>query len=309
MPSNPDHDVRVSILAVVVLYKQAPSESRSLCSFIQILEADPELARRFSLLIYDNSPQEQAPQCNAAFPIAYKHDPTNAGLARAYNFALERAEEERREWLLLLDQDTSLTAEFFGELIACAGEFRQRGDIGSIVPKLLSAGRVLSPVAHFLDQVRHQYRRSNHAVGRNVVGIQPGRLVAYNSGATLRVSALRAVGGFPEEFWLDYLDHAVFHSLMVRGYGLYVMRAEVMHESSQATVHTVPVWRQRNLLVAQTLFVKNTGSLTDRFFYRVWLMRYSRNLRLHYPDKRLWKEALLEAVWPGAGSKKPPADL
>jgi GT2 family glycosyltransferase len=283
-------------LAVVVLYRRAPSESQSLCSLIQVLNANPDLAKHFSLIIYDNSPERQSPKISVDFPVFYRHDPTNAGLAAAYNFALAHADEKQHEWLLLLDQDTSPTCGFLTELIGCTDTLRTQQEVASIVPKLLVDGKIYSPAAHFIDQMRHQYRRSSHAVKRDIVGVQQGRLGAYNSGATLRVSALRSIGGFPEEFWLDYLDHAVFHAFLVRGYRMYVMHTEIEHDSSQARISDVPVWRQRNILLAQILFVKQTGNFVDRLLYRIWLLRYSRSLWIHYPDRHLWKEAALQAL-------------
>jgi GT2 family glycosyltransferase len=282
-------------MAVIVLYQRAPSDSQSLCSLIQVLNANPELTKHFSLLLYDNSPERQDFEVEVGFPIFYRHDPTNAGLAAAFNFALAYAEDKHLEWLLLLDQDTSLTAGFLSELVECTNELRAQEKVASIVPKLLVDGKIYSPEAHLIDQMRHQYRRSSHSVRHEVVGVQQGRLNAYNSGATFRVSTLRSIGGFPKEFWLDYLDHAVFHALSVRSYQMYVMRTEIEHELSQANMSDVPVWRQRNILWAQTLFVKQTGNIVDRILYRIWLLRYSRSLWIHYPDKRLWKEALLQA--------------
>jgi len=285
-----------SITAVVVLYKRAPSASETLCSLKEILRADSILASHLSLIIYDNSPESHDSDLAVDIPVLYKHDPTNAGLAAAYNFALDCADQARHEWLLLLDQDTSLTPEFFAELIACTLLLRDRTEVASIVPKLLVGGKIFSPGAHFIDQLRRPYRRTNHAVSHDENGIQQGRLGAYNSGATFRVSRLISVGGFPKEFWLDYLDHAVFHTLSIHGYQMYVMKTELNHDSSQSKMGDVPVWRQRNILQAQTLFVKRTGNYLDRLFYRVWLLRYSRSLRINHPDKRLWKEAFLQAL-------------
>ena len=296
MSSGPHPKSQVFILALVVLYRRSPSESESLCSLVQILNANPDLAQHFSIVVYDNSPQRQNFEVVAQFPVLYKHDPTNAGLATAYNFGLAHASEARYDWLLLLDQDTPLTYSFLAELIACATTLRVQTQVASIVPKLLVEGKIFSPAAHFLDQLRHQYRRSNHAVSRQIGGIQEGRLTAYNSGAALRVSALRLIGGFPEEYWLDFLDHAVFHALFVQGYRIYVMHAEIKHDSSQARVSYVPVWRQRNLLLAQSRFFQQTGSVVDRLLYRVWLLRYSRALWTRHPNKLLWKEAALEAL-------------
>ncbi len=280
---------------MVVLYKRAPSASETLCSLKAILDADRALASHFSLIIYDNSPEVRECDLAVNIPVLYKHDPTNPGLAEAYNFALSCAHQSQNEWLLLLDQDTSLTAEYFTELIACTQLLRELTEVASIVPKLLVEGKIYSPAAHFIDQVRRPYVRSNHAVRPDEYGIQHRRLGAYNSGAALRVAKLLSIGGFPKEFWLDYLDHAVFHALSIHGYQMYVMKTDLNHDSSQAKMGDVPVWRQRNILLAQTLFVRRTGNYLDRLFYRIWLLRYSRSLRINHPDKRLWKEALVQA--------------
>jgi hypothetical protein len=76
---------------------------------------------------------------------------------------------------------------------------------------------------------------------------------------------------------------------------MYVMRAEMDHESSQASLKDVPASRQRNILASQILFVKQTGTFLDRLLYRIWLLRTSRSLWIHHPDKQLWKEALVQA--------------
>jgi hypothetical protein len=137
--------------------------------------------------------------------------------------------------------------------------------------------------------------RSGEISDLEVFGVQEEKLAAYNSGATLRVSVLRSIGGFPEEFWLDYLDHAVFHALSHANYRMYVMRTQLEHEPSQGNLRNVPEWRQRNILLAQTLFVKQAGTPLDRLFYRLWVLRYSRALWLRSPHRRLWKEALFHA--------------
>jgi GT2 family glycosyltransferase len=275
---------------------------------VRILDGNPDLAGRFSIIVYDNSPAPHSLDVAANVEIAYKHDATNPGLAAAYNFALAKAEERRYEWLLLLDQDTSPTASFVHELIACANELSTEPNAGSIVPKLLIDGKVYSPASHFVDQIRHQYRRSNHAVGRHIVGLRQERLSAYNSGALLRVSAVRAIGGFPEDFWLDFLDHATFHALSVHGYFMYVMRSEIRHEASQRTIADVPSWRQRNLLFAQILFVKQAGNFVDRCLHRIFLLRCSVNLWRRHPDKRLWKEAARLALRPGSRAETSPGN-
>jgi GT2 family glycosyltransferase len=288
--------IQRSITAVVVLYRRTPAESSSLSSLVQILNANSWIAGHFSLLIYDNSPHPQGQEILANFPIHFVHDPANGGLAQAYNYALAHAGRENHEWLMLLDQDTSVTNEYLTEAVTCANALQGQEDVASIVPKLLVNGEIYSPDAHFIDVLRHQFSKKRYVIDQQLVGIENRRLMAYNSGALLRVSALRAIGGFPSEFWLDYLDHAVFHALFARGYRMYVMRSMLEHAASQADVREVPLWRLRNLLSAQTLFVKRVGNYADQLLYRISLLRYSRVLWISYKDRRAWKEAAVQAL-------------
>src|SRR5271156_2630696 len=292
---TPDPHPASSILAIVVLYRCELAHSQSVSSLFRILREHPALAKHFSLLLYDNSPEAQDHIMQATFPIDYVHDPSNGGLATAYNFALARAEAERRTWLLLFDQDTVLTEEFLFELVESARTLHGQAQVGAIVPKLLVRGAIYSPEVNFLYQVRHPHR-SLQTVEKDAVGIQQRHLNAYNSGATLRVSAMRAIGGFPLQFWLDYLDHAVFSALFVGGFRIYVMRAALVHNSSLAEVTSMPLWRLRNILQAQTLFVKQSGGFLDRMLYRIYLLRFSRGLWKNLKGSQVWKEAAWQAL-------------
>jgi GT2 family glycosyltransferase len=295
MPASQPSYLPTSILAVVVLYKCDLSQSQTVCSLFQILSENPELAKQFSLVLYDNSPQPQPLALPAAFPTHYVHDPTNAGLATAYNFALTRAESEGRAWLLLLDQDTSLTPDFLFELLQAANTLCASPAVAAIVPKLLVNGIMHSPAIPFLEQLRRQFLPPGKPIGQNVVGVLPQPMCSYNSGSTFRVSALRSIGGFPPEFWLDFLDHAVFHALSDNGYRIYVMLATLVHESSYSDLGSMPIWRLHNVLMAQTLYVKQSGNFIDRLLYRIYLLRHSRNVRQACKDPRMWRETALQA--------------
>jgi GT2 family glycosyltransferase len=292
------------ILAVAALYQQSPGESNALSSFITILKDNPELANHFSLVVYDNSPESH--QARDEFPFHYMHDPANGGLAAAYNYALARAGEGGHEWLLLLDQDTTLTREFLSELIACVQGLRAEDNVAAIVPKLMVRGTILSPAEHFIDFIRHQFRNFVQTLGRDEVGVQRGRISAYNSGSTLSVPVLRSLGGFPQEFWLDYLDHAVFHALCASGGRVYVLRAVLEHDLAESDLNARPMWRFRNALKAQSLFVKRAGSFSDRLLYRLWLLRSVRRLRADCHDKRIWKETALQALFFDAPNSSAP---
>ena len=100
---------------------------------------------------------------SADFPIHYVHDPSNGGLASAYNYALARAESEEREWLLLLDQDTSLTAEFISELVETSESLalplrggRHRSQVAGARQNRLSVDRLLRSDATSVPAICNQ---------------------------------------------------------------------------------------------------------------------------------------------------------
>ncbi len=285
-----------SILVVVVLYNCDLSQSQSVSTLLSILNEHPALANRFSVILYDNSPQAQSPAVPGDLPVHYFHDPSNGGLAPAYNLALARAESEGCEWLLLFDQDTSPTLEFLLELVTLTNTLQRETTVAAIVPKLLVNGIVYSPATHFIDVLRSQFSPPAPNRYDSLAGIQENRINIYNSASALRVSAMRSIGAFPKEFWLDYLDHTVFHTLFANGYRIYIMRASLEHNQSDSDLQRISAWRHDNVLKAQTLFVKRTGNRIDRLLYRIWLLRYSRKLRSECNDKRIWRETALQAL-------------
>jgi GT2 family glycosyltransferase len=285
-----------SITAIIVLYGRTADQSPALQSLLTFLNANSARSASLRVLIYDNSPSTgSAPGMSPG--VTYHAAAGNQGLAPAYNMALQQAVQHENEWLLLLDQDTELTEAYLQELIELAASLSTNGSVAAIVPKLAWKGVIHSPEEHLFDQLRSQLRHRGHAVSASATGLQAHRLVAYNSGALIRVSALEAIGGFPSDFWLDYLDHAVFHLLAARGCYIYIMQSVLAHPLAHTIPNEVALWRERNVLSAQTLFVKRFGSFTERLMYRLFLLRMSRQSFHDRKDRRVGLEKILQAVF------------
>jgi GT2 family glycosyltransferase len=283
------------LTAVIVLYGQSPGQSAALSSLLQAAAGQPDAAERISLLIYDNSPEPHEMSTSMSFEAQYIHDAENAGLARAYNAALARARADGSTWLLLLDQDTLLSPEYLAELLNASDALASVGQVGAIVPKLWAGTRLYSPDAPFLFQIRQQFSDGNFAVDENVTGMVARPLTAYNSGAALRVSVLEEIGGFPEDFWLDYLDHAVFQQLHLQGHRLWVMHAVLQQNLSHMDLGGVSMPRHWSVLAAQTRFVLRFGNASDRLFFRWWLLKTSRTYLSACSDKRVWRMRAAQA--------------
>lgn len=282
------------ITAVLVLYGQSPTQSAAFCSLLEAVASRPDAVQSISLVIYDNSPQPHALPASA-LTMHYIHDPANPGLAGAYNAALDKAKANGSTWLLLLDQDTRLSREYMAELLDVSKSVQSESQIGAIVPKLWAGTRLYSPSAPFLRQIRRQFSNKHDTVGEHVTGVVTYALTAYNSGAVVRVSALEDIGGFPKDFWLDYLDHTVFEQLHQQGYRVWVMRTVLQQNLSHLELNSVPMWRHWSVLASQTRYVLRFGKTVDRLFFRWWLLKTSRNYLSHCRDKRIWRMRAAQA--------------
>ena len=254
-----------SIFAVLVLYRMPIEESATYVSLARALGQQAELAAKLKLMVCDNSAEPQA--MPPEFTGDYIQDGANPGLAARYNLALSRA--AGATWLLLLDQDTRVTLAYAQELLALSEQEAAHEATVAIVPRLVSEDRMLSP---------HQpsYRPHGAGLDDETYGPAPGLVRAFNSGALLRVSALRAIGGFPEAYWLDYLDHAVFHRLQAAGGRVFVMRAALEHEMSHlqpGRMNAAAGRRQANQLAAELRFYREHGTPEERRLHRRDLAR------------------------------------
>ncbi len=271
--------------AVVVLYKSTVNSSATLQSMGGILAAHPAFRQRMDLLVYDNSPEPQPADDLECFSerVEYRHDPKNGGLATAYGYALERAEGAGLAWLLLLDQDTTLTAELFAELFSAidAGPPPQ---VCAIVPKQVRDGVALSP----------RLVRGGRDLPVNT-GLATERLTVYNSAACVRVEALRAIGGFPPEFPLDYLDHIVFHRLQAGGGRLQVLPVSIEHQLSVKNLAAeMSLERYKRLLRAEWVFIREVKPKGGVPVQRIRLIQRALS-QMKLPDKTFAKATLASA--------------
>ncbi len=195
----------VTVFAIVVLYRQKPSESRTVVTLQQALLKAAGTALRVEVLLADNTPGGQADEPRPA-SFRYRAYPGNPGLARPYNDALGMAEVGQFQWLLTLDQDTSLPDMFLVDMAAAAGQFAAAAGVAAIVPHIVDGGRHISPFRYwggFLPLV----------LPAGATGISVPHTSALNSASLVRVRALRKIGGYDEKLALHNTDTRLFQQL------------------------------------------------------------------------------------------------
>ena len=193
------------ILAVVVLYKLLPADSQSLRTLLATASALPAGALRLHIVLADNTPGGQQVD-SLPDVVEYRAYPENPGLTVPYNEALLKAEKEGFEWILTLDQDTSLPVDFLSRMMDSASLYGADPEVAAVVPRIVDGDRTISPF-------RYKAGFWPSVLSAGVYGV-PGRHVsALNSASLLRVSTLRQLGGYDHAFPLHNSDTRLYQLL------------------------------------------------------------------------------------------------
>jgi len=291
---RPPQSRRVAV--AVVLYGTAPGSSVAVQTLLASIQAHRD---RFSVHVFDNSPipASEVPVRQPGVDD-YISDPSNPGLAAHYQAALDQAQLSGIGWLLLLDQDTEVTGSFVDSLLEAIDTVAMcREDIDIIAPRLVSAGRQLSP--H-----RRVRLRTRPAASAGIHSAEEA-CHTWNSGTALRVQAVAAVGGFPPEFPLDYLDHAITARLRATGSATLLLDTPLQHAFSMLDRASMSRERLESIVRAEERFYRGYGSRADRAWLAVrrsLLVALVLTRRLGTPSVRVDAGALARAlglvVWP-----------
>lgn len=273
IPNYSDATAPFRATAIIVLYRIAPHNSTAFRSLMQAHEELRGNEGHVSILLWDNSPEPHHP-IDLPEDVIYRHDSRNPGLALAYNHALELASQRESDWLITLDQDTTVPPDYLIQLATSSRQFAGRSDIGAIVPQIAIGKKLLSPYHFILDALPKW-------LPKGYVGIPAGQIFAFNSGAMIRVAALRQIGGYDPRFPLDQSDSAMFHRLHEHGKRVYVDgNIQLQHKLSFIDMNvSLNCERYRQALLAESAF-------WDR--HMNWLAGCERTLRLFFRMIRQW---------------------
>jgi GT2 family glycosyltransferase len=264
----------VKLLAVIVVFKIRPSASSSLLTLLAAARRVANSKLKLAVLIQDNTPGGQE---TGGLPenVRYQAAPHNPGLAQAYNSALKVAEMEGYDWLLTLDQDTSLPIDFLERISEIVAEQAAHPEVGAIVPLAIDNGRILSPYRLLAGALPWWY-----SVG--ATGVAHHATYAINSAATLRISALRKVGGYDPFFPLDMSDISLCHKLHKAGIRTFVAGDLVIH-------HELSLLDKGGRMTPERYRV---GLLDECAFYDLEMGFLGRLERLIRLVGRAWKDRL-----------------
>ncbi len=182
-----------TVCVVIVLYKIALEESPS---FKSVLAAQ-KLGKEISVFIYDNSPYPQETKNYPDLHFFYTHDPENPGVSKAYNSGAAYAHRNEKEWILILDQDTTLPEAIF---LDYERAIRKYPEIKLFAPILkLANGKIFSPC-------KYRFKRGFHLKGVTAGLSSFKNMSPVNSGMLINTTSFFEAGGYNNAVKLDFSD-------------------------------------------------------------------------------------------------------
>ncbi len=185
-----------------------PASVSTLCAVVVLFRPEPEVSENLRALVRECGHVVVADNgCPAEFRLHLEAIPGvewlamggNVGVATALNRCLARADARGFKWVITFDQDSMPEPGLADELLATARRIERSGVVGPCIfdPALRRAHTWLRPNAAI--PVFFQRTASG---GRDIDEVT----MVITSGALTSVAAWRAVGGFDETLFIDFVD-------------------------------------------------------------------------------------------------------
>lgn len=256
-------------LIVVVVYEIELKQSITLQRLFSIFESK---SINVDLLVYDNSKQSTYQGEHAGDVRYYKHDAENSGVAGAYNYALKLATQLDKKWLVLFDQDTTISNNYFSALSSGMQRYPQEKLFCATV---VSYNTIVSP-AYFFAERAFVLKAPKTGL------LQSKCFTVINSGITVSVPELKALGGYDADLPLDFSDHNFFRKYKKANKTFVVIDAENSHNLSAHADVDFDVVFKRFKIYAQA--AKIYASKVGNIFPKVWLWIRAMKLSFKFKD-------------------------
>lgn len=267
----------MKIYIVVVLYNCLLKDSHTVNSLFAMNLDKSALGHTVNVLLYDNGTMNNKNLYEDYSHFNYVLAKENLGLPGAYNYALQKANDCAADWLLLLDQDTKLPADYLEKLCKLVNPFCDSVNLVAAVPKMCYQNILFSPS-------KVLYAGMMRPVENDFLGIYPKEIFAIGSCSLLKVKFLLEIGGFSEDYWLDSLDRWLYKQIQLHKRDVLISDIIVEHELSVMDYDKfVSESRYKNILNYETKFMENHCSNFENFVFKIRL--FLRSIKLFCTTK------------------------
>ncbi|NDP19743.1 MAG: glycosyltransferase [Paludibacter sp.] len=264
-----------SLAIVIVLYN---TNLDNCISYKTLSDSIKNTHLNWDLILFNNSPDFHIVSDVAKIVI---NSPKNEMLSGAYNFAYRFAIENNRSWLLLLDQDTEITIDYFNNLSNVLNNGILPIETVAVIPFLKENNKIISPHRiSFFNLVR------SPIVNPGILG---GHITAFNSLSLINVDFLKTIGGFSSNYRLDMLDYWMYLKIYKLKKQIYLMDTCVKHSLSLNNFeNSMSIERYKQLLLSENKYISEFN-FPHMLFYKTRLVFRSIKQFLVYSNKKYSK--------------------
>tara|TARA_B100001057_G_C22826786_1_gene941761 strand:- start:1353 stop:2198 length:846 start_codon:yes stop_codon:yes gene_type:complete len=265
----------MKILIVVVLYEKSIYN----CDTIKSLKTN-NLAKKknYSLLVFDNSLKSNI-EDSKSLDCEYYHSNLNKGVLGAYKYALKKANEKYFDWILMLDDDTTLPNDFLSKSLLNLNKVSNNDIISAVVPKIFDGNKLISPSRVYRGGIHLSFNKSFE-------GTSDKYLCAIGSCSIIRTSFINQIGGFKTNFILDCFDRWMFQQIHIYKKKVFVSNISVRHKLSIENYDKrMNLKRYQDILFNEDRFIKNHHKKVDYLIFKVRLFIRFFKLFIRYDNK------------------------
>lgn len=225
---------------MVVLYETHFEQSETVSRLVQLLAAGhyPDIHRVY---LFDNSHHAQTPTFTDK-RFCYHFEGKNVGLAKAYNNVWHKTQASGLTWLMLLDQDTEITKDYLDAIVATLSS--------PIDEKIVAFAPLIKDHAQQVSPVRSDTMRPLKAALPQA-GVYQEDIMVINSATVVSVPFLAEIGGYNEDFALDYLDHWFSWKVFEEQRWMQVLSQTIKHHLSVRENNGISLNRYKKMLTSE----------------------------------------------------------
>ena len=221
--------MKKEIAGVVVIYNPSENVLQNIYSYLNQIDR---------LFIVDNSENKNesfVENLKNILQAEYIWNGKNIGIASALNIGVENATEKGYKYILTMDQDSEAPSNMVSILL---NSFLMEPNIAIVAPILY------------------------HPIGRNEQQLKEITnkqvLTVWTSGNLVKLDIFKKVGGYKDDFFIDYVDHEFCLRLNSYGFKIYIC-------SKTALKHNLGSTKEKNLFFRK---VYPTNHSHIRLYYR-----------------------------------------
>ncbi len=224
------------------------------------------------------------PNPHFRFLATYRHSGHNLGTAGAYNQAMDFADTKDVLGYCCLIRTRPYQPNFCRACWITATQFENNPEIGTVVPFIHSHGTLVSPRRLGTFNRVKQIPSTFH-------GIFQQKAYGVNSATLMRVAALREIGGYSDDFWLDLSDVYAFRAMYEKGRRMFVAGDLQLQHSIAALDFDKEMTpqRYRNFLAAESAYVDLYSSPLERACHLLRLLARTIRQYQRYENKTFAK--------------------